>query len=74
MDSIFFQLSQQIEQDKVVMIEEACDMIETLNDIKIKILQYVEGRMTLISPNLTIILGSTVAAKLMGVLGVGVNI
>ena len=69
MDSVFFQLSQQIEQDKVAMIEEACDMIETLNDIKIKILQYVEGRMTLISPNLTIILGSTVAAKLMGVLG-----
>ena len=49
------------------MIEEACDMMEKLNETKLKILQYVEGRMSLISPNLSAIVGSTVAAKLMGV-------
>jgi U4/U6 small nuclear ribonucleoprotein PRP31 len=60
---------QQIEQEEVDMIEEACDMMEKLNETKLKILQYVEGRMSLISPNLSAIVGSTVAAKLMGVAG-----
>ena len=39
---------------------------ESLNEIKLHILEYVESRMTFISPNLSQIVGSTVAAKLMG--------
>ena len=37
-----------------------------LNDKKIKILEYVESRMSFIAPNLSYIVGPTVAAKLMG--------
>ena len=37
-----------------------------MNDKKFRILQYVESRMSYVAPNLSIILGSTVAAKIMG--------
>lgn len=45
---------------------EACDMLETLNEAKLHMLKYVESRMSLIAPNLSAMVGSTVAAKLMG--------
>ncbi len=37
-----------------------------INSYKIKILAYVESRMSLVAPNLSRIVGPTVAAKLMG--------
>ena len=37
-----------------------------LNEKKLKILSYVESRMSFIAPNLSAIIGSTVATKLMG--------
>ncbi|XP_065898925.1 U4/U6 small nuclear ribonucleoprotein Prp31-like [Dysidea avara] len=60
---------QRIEQEELDLIFEACDMAESLNEIKLHILEYVESRMTFISPNLSQIVGSTVAAKLMGIAG-----
>ena len=39
---------------------------ESLNEIKLHILEYVETRMSFIAPNLSQIVGSTVAAELMG--------
>ena len=37
-----------------------------LNEKKLKILSYVESRMSFIAPNLSTIVGATVATKLMG--------
>lgn len=37
-----------------------------LNEKKLKILAYVESRMSFIAPNLSAIVGPTVATKLMG--------
>ena len=37
-----------------------------MNDKKLKILEYVESRMTFIAPNTSAVVGPTVAAKLMG--------
>ena len=37
-----------------------------LNEKKLKIMEYVESRMSFIAPNLSQIVGPTVAAKLMG--------
>ncbi|KAF7271649.1 hypothetical protein GWI33_015498 [Rhynchophorus ferrugineus] len=48
-------------------IEEGCDMAIELNNFKLKIYEYVESRMTFIAPNMTVILGASIAAKLMGV-------
>lgn len=50
-------------------IDEACDMAIELNNFKLKIYEYVESRMAFIAPNLSIILGASIAAKLMGVAG-----
>lgn len=50
-------------------IYEACDMAIELNNFKQKIYDYVESRMAFIAPNLSIIVGASTAAKIMGVAG-----
>jgi len=47
-------------------VNEACDMAIKLNEMKQDILSYVQSRMSFIAPNLTIIVGASTAAKLMG--------
>jgi len=39
-----------------------------LNDLKLKIYEYVESRMQFIAPNISAIVGAEIAAKLMGLL------
>jgi len=50
-------------------IDEACEMAIELNNYKSKIYEYVESRMTFIAPNLTMIVGASTAAKLLGIAG-----
>lgn len=50
-------------------IDEGCDMAVDLNNFKQKIYDYVESRMTFIAPNLSVIVGASTAAKIMGVAG-----
>lgn len=50
-------------------INEACDMAMELNNFKLKIYEYVESRMAFIAPNISIIVGASIAAKMMGVAG-----
>lgn len=47
-------------------MEEACDMALELNASKHRIYEYVESRMSFIAPNLSIIIGASTAAKIMG--------
>ncbi|KAG7169339.1 U4/U6 small nuclear ribonucleoprotein Prp31-like [Homarus americanus] len=56
-------------RDELDAIEEACKMAQDLNTFKIRILDYVESRMSFIAPNLSCIVGASTAAKLMGVAG-----
>lgn len=48
---------------------EACQLGKQLSEHKEKILNYVESRMTFIAPNLSIIVGASTAAKLLGLAG-----
>ncbi|KAL3654078.1 U4/U6-U5 snRNP complex subunit prp31 [Castilleja foliolosa] len=48
---------------------EACDRALALDSAKKKVLDFVESRMGYIAPNLSAIVGSAVAAKLMGTVG-----
>ncbi|KAG1667248.1 U4/U6 small nuclear ribonucleoprotein Prp31 [Nymphon striatum] len=50
-------------------VMEACDMALQLNNFKLDIYKFVESRMSFISPNLSVIVGPSVAAKMMGVAG-----
>lgn len=50
-------------------IEEACDMAIEINNHKLQIFEYVESRMAFIAPNISILVGASTAAKLMGVAG-----
>lgn len=45
---------------------EACDMAIDLNILKMKVYEYVESRMTYIAPNLSVIVGASTAAQIMG--------
>lgn len=60
---------QLLTNDEKEAIYEACDMAINLNDTKLKIYDYVESRMAFIAPNLSIIVGASTAAKIMGVAG-----
>ncbi|KAJ3131332.1 U4/U6 small nuclear ribonucleoprotein Prp31 [Physocladia obscura] len=58
-----------LQPDELEIVFEACHMAIDLDNAKRSILEYVESRMTFLAPNLTAILGSTTAAKLMGAAG-----
>uniref|UniRef100_A0A3B4TYZ8 U4/U6 small nuclear ribonucleoprotein Prp31 n=1 Tax=Seriola dumerili TaxID=41447 RepID=A0A3B4TYZ8_SERDU len=56
-------------EDELKQLEEACDMALELNQSKHRIYEYVESRMSFIAPNLSIIVGASTAAKIMGIAG-----
>ncbi|XP_055334914.1 U4/U6 small nuclear ribonucleoprotein Prp31-like [Paramacrobiotus metropolitanus] len=58
-----------LSENELQSIKEACTIAEKLNRDKLTIYEYVESRMSFIAPNLSIIVGSSVAAKLMGIAG-----
>ncbi|NXJ73036.1 PRP31 protein, partial [Rostratula benghalensis] len=60
---------QQLSEEELGRIEEACDMALALNQAKHRIYEYVESRMSFIAPNLSLILGASTAAKIMGIAG-----
>ncbi|CAA7061613.1 unnamed protein product [Microthlaspi erraticum] len=48
---------------------EACDQVLDLDSARTKVLEFVESKMGSVAPNLSAIVGSAVAAKLMGTAG-----
>lgn len=58
-----------LEQEIINAIVEACQIAKELQAVKTTILSYVESRMSLIAPNLSAIVGASIAAKLMGIAG-----
>ncbi|CAJ0863331.1 7304_t:CDS:2 [Entrophospora sp. SA101] len=60
---------QQLTEEENTIVSDACDMVLELDSAKREILEYVDSRMTLIAPNLSAIVGSTTAAKILGQAG-----
>lgn len=56
-------------QEEMEQVQHACNVTLALDDARKKLLEYVESRMQVIAPNLSALIGSTVAAKLMGISG-----
>ncbi|KAM6495719.1 hypothetical protein JOM56_008425 [Amanita muscaria] len=50
-------------------VQRACDLADRLEDARKKIFLYVSSRMNTLAPNLSAIVGTTTAAKLLGVAG-----
>ena len=66
-DLVYFHgFRSQLSDDELKQLEEACDMALELNQSKHRIYEYVESRMSFIAPNLSIIVGVSTAAKIMG--------
>ncbi|KZT72688.1 Nop domain-containing protein [Daedalea quercina L-15889] len=53
-------------------VQRACDLADKLEEARKKIFMYVSSRMNILAPNLSAIVGTTTAAKLLGVAG-GLN-
>ncbi|OBZ76125.1 U4/U6 small nuclear ribonucleoprotein Prp31 [Grifola frondosa] len=53
-------------------VQRACDLADRLEEARKKIFMYVSSRMNILAPNLSAIVGTTTAAKLLGVAG-GLN-
>ena len=56
----------ELSDGEIQKVNEACRVAIKLEEMKQQILQYVQSRMTFIAPNLTVIVGASTAAKLMG--------
>jgi U4/U6 small nuclear ribonucleoprotein PRP31 len=54
---------------KWAAVEKACDLADKLEEARKKIFMYVSSRMNVLAPNLSAIVGTTTAAKLLGVAG-----
>lgn len=50
-------------------VQEACELVFELERVRRTILEYVESRMTFIAPNLSAVVGTRTATKLLGVAG-----
>ncbi|KAN0063123.1 U4/U6-U5 snRNP complex subunit prp31 [Thecaphora frezii] len=50
-------------------VQEACELVFELEAVRRKILAYVESRMTFIAPNLSAVVGTRTATKLLGAAG-----
>ncbi|EPY49462.1 U4/U6 X U5 tri-snRNP complex subunit Prp31 [Schizosaccharomyces cryophilus OY26] len=50
-------------------LPEGCSAIEQLSVAKVKIINYVQSRISVVAPNLSTIVGSTTAANLIGIAG-----
>ena len=60
---------EKIGKEELDNVNEACQMNMDLVDAKMKIFQFVESRMSFIAPNVSVVIGASTAAKLMGVAG-----
>ena len=58
-----------LDKEDLDRVVEACNMALELLEHKGSILEYIESRMSLIAPNLSNIIGTTTAAKIMGIAG-----
>ena len=56
-------------KEELDIVTSSCEMAIDLAEKKARIFEYVESRMAFIAPNLSAIVGSNVAAKLMGAAG-----
>ncbi|KAI7867486.1 uncharacterized protein EV154DRAFT_607950 [Mucor mucedo] len=59
----------ELSAEEWALTEEACDMALALDDARKKIMNYVESRMTVIAPNLSNVIGTSTAAKLLTAAG-----
>lgn len=58
-----------LSDEEIGVVMESCEMAIDLSKSKLKIFEYVESRMSFIAPNISIIVGASIAAKLMGTAG-----
>jgi U4/U6 small nuclear ribonucleoprotein PRP31 len=58
-----------LEHDELDKVMRACAVAIQLANLRTKLLSFVEKNMTVIAPNLSVILGAPIAAKLMGLAG-----
>lgn len=61
-----FGCRKKLSEEDMELVKEACRMAVELEEMKQRILAYVQSRMSFIAPNLTVIVGASTAAKLMG--------
>lgn len=58
-----------LEPEEINNVMQACSVAKDLTHLRTKLLSFVEKNMTTIAPNLSVILGAPIAAKLMGLTG-----
>eukprot|EP00667_Euglena_gracilis_P009090 EG_transcript_9231 len=55
-----------LEEDELTRVMEACDEMIELDEAKTTILEYVQSRMNVVAPNLSVLVGTAIASQLIG--------
>jgi U4/U6 small nuclear ribonucleoprotein PRP31 len=63
-----------LSDDEMQRVLAGCRTVLQIDECRRKLLEFVESRMSIVAPNLTVLVGPTVAAKLMGSVGGLVNL
>ena len=50
-------------------VTKACEQVLELEETRLALLDYIESRMNILAPNLTVVVGSKVAAQMMAMAG-----
>ncbi|GAA6064782.1 hypothetical protein JCM10212_004804 [Sporobolomyces blumeae] len=58
-----------LDENEWTQVKAACDMMFGLDESKKKILEYVESRISLLAPNISAIVGTQTATKILGIAG-----
>ncbi|GAA6009005.1 hypothetical protein JCM11491_005709 [Sporobolomyces phaffii] len=58
-----------LDEKEWIQVTEACEMMFGLDGAKKKILEYVESRISLLAPNISAIVGTQTATKILGIAG-----
>lgn len=58
-----------LDEKEWIQVQEACEMMFGLDQVKKTILEYVESRISLLAPNISAIVGTTTATKILGIAG-----
>lgn len=70
----FFYIGTEISNDDIINIQHLCDEIIAINDYRTHLSDYLKTRMLAMAPNLTILVGETIGARLIAHSGSLINL
>eukprot|EP01023_Acetabularia_acetabulum_P058519 TRINITY_DN6925_c0_g1_i2.p1 TRINITY_DN6925_c0_g1~~TRINITY_DN6925_c0_g1_i2.p1 ORF type:complete len:951 (+),score=208.22 TRINITY_DN6925_c0_g1_i2:205-3057(+) len=73
-DAAFVSMGTEISEDDLLRIQELCDQVIMLSEYRAQLYEYIRNRMNALAPNLTVLVGELVGARLIAHAGSLINL